>query len=166
MRTIRLLSVIASMLCMVLLGACDKTGDITGGPPPHAEFYEYGFEFVILNADGENILPTSEGTSCDVSIYYNNHIYEIGDGGTGGTPSGSRPLELSTTGAANEKFLFGVFYLNSDNTKRFLVNYNKHQWEVIIDHECVYAGYKITGFTIDDNAPVKYLDTDAYVLQM
>ena len=159
MRTIRLLSVIASMLCMVLLGACEKTQE---GPYPWAEVYEYGFEFVILNADGENILPTSEGTSCDVSIYYNNHIYEIGDGGTGV----SRPLELSTTGAANEKFLFGVFYLSSDGTERFLVNYNKHQWEVIIDHECVNEGYKITGFTIDDNAPVKYLDTDAYVLQM
>ena len=158
MRTIRLLSVIASMLCMVLLGACDKLDS----PPPDAEFYEYGFEFVILNADGENILPTSEGTSCDVSIYYNNHIYEIGDGGTGG----SHPLELSTTGAANEMFLFGVFYLSTDGTERFLVNYNKHQWEVIIDHECVNEGYKITGFTIDDNAPVKYLDTDAYVLQM
>lgn len=158
MRPIRLLSVIASMLCMVLLGACDKLDS----PPPDAEFYEYAFEFVILNADGENILPTSEGTSCDVSIYYNNHIYEIGDGGTGA----SHPLELSTTGAANEKFLFGVFYLSTDGTKRFLVNYNKHQWEVIIDHECVNAGYKITGFTIDDNAPVKYLDTDAYVLQM
>lgn len=159
MRTIRLLSVIASMLCMVLLGACEKTQE---GPYPWAEVYKYGFEFVILNADGENILPTSEGTSCDVSIYYNNHIYEIGDGGTGA----SHPLELSTTGAANEMFLFGVFYLNSDNTERFLVNYNKHQWEVIIDHECVNSGYKITGFTIDDNAPVKYLDTDAYVLQM
>ena len=158
MKTIRLLSVIASMLCMVLLGACDKLDS----PPPDAEFYEYGFEFVILNADGENILPTSEGTSCDVSIYYNNHIYEIGDGGTGG----SHPLELSTTGAANEMFLFGVFYLSTDGTERFLVNYNKHQWEVIIDHECVNEGYKITGFTIDDNAPVKYLDTDAYVLQM
>lgn len=161
MRAIRLLSVIASMLCMVLLGACEKNG----GRYPWAECYKYGFEFVILNADGENILPTSEGTSCDVSIYYNNHIYEIGDGGTGGSP-GVRPLELSTTGAANEKFLFGVFYLDSDGTKRFLVNYNKHQWEVIIDHECVNSGYKITGFTIDDNAPVKYLDTDAYVLQM
>ena len=159
MRTIRLLSVIASMLCMVLLGACEKTQE---GPYPWADCFAYGFEFVILNADGENILPTSEGTSCDVSIYYNNHIYEIGDGGTGV----SHPLELSTTGAANEKFLFGVFYLNSDGTKRFLVNYNKHQWEVIIDHECVNSGYKITGFTIDDNAPVKYLDTDAYVLQM
>ena len=162
MRTIRLLSVIASMLCMVLLGACEKTQE---GPYPWAECYEYGFEFVILNADGENILPTSEGTSCDVSIYYNNHIYEIGDGGTGGSP-GVRPLELSITGAANEMFLFGVFYLDSDGTKRFLVNYNKHQWEVIIDHECVNARYKITGLTIDDNAPVKYLDTDAYVLQM
>ena len=159
MRTIRLLSVIASMLCMVLLGACEKTQE---GPYPWAEVYKYGFEFVILNADGENILPTSEGTSCDVSIYYNNHIYEIGDGGTGG----SHPLELSTTGAANEMFLFGVFYLSTDGTERFLVNYNKHQWEVIIDHECVNEGYKITGFTIDDNAPVKYLDTDAYVLQM
>ena len=162
MRTIRLLSVIASMLCMVLLGACEKTQE---GPYPYAEVYKYGFEFVILNADGENILPTSEGTSCDVSIYYNNHIYEIGDGGTGGS-TGERPLELSTTGAANEMFLFGVFYFYSDNTERFLVNYNKHQWEVIIDHECVNSGYKITGFTIDDNAPVKYLDTDAYVLQM
>lgn len=159
MKTIRLLSVIASMLCMVLLGACEKTQE---GPYPWAEVYKYGFEFVILNADGENILPTSEGTSCDVSIYYNNHIYEIGDGGTGG----SHPLELSTTGAANEMFLFGVFYLSTDGTERFLVNYNKHQWEVIIDHECVNEGYKITGFTIDDNAPVKYLDTDAYVLQM
>lgn len=159
MRTIRLLSVIASMLCMVLLGACEKTQE---GPYPWAEVYEYGFEFVILNADGENILPTSEGTSCDVSIYYNNHIYEIGDGGTGA----SHPLELSTTGAANEMFLFGVFYLSSDGTERFLVNYNKHQWEVIIDHECVNEGYKITGLTIDDNAPVKYLDTDVYVLQM
>lgn len=159
MRTIRLLSVIASMLCMVLLGACEKTQE---GPYPWADCFAYEFEFVILNADGENILPTSEGTSCDVSIYYNNHIYEIGDGGTGG----SHPLELSTTGAANEKFLFGVFYLSSDGTERFLVNYNKHQWEVIIDHECVNEGYKITGFTIDDNAPVKYLDTDAYVLQM
>ena len=162
MRTIRLLSVIASMLCMVLLGACDKTSDTTEGPYPWADCFAYGFEFVILNADGENILPTSEGSSCDVSIYYNNHIYEIGDGGTGA----SHPLELSTTGAANEMFLFGVFYLNSDGTERFLVNYNKHQWEVIIDHECVNSGYKITGFTIDDNAPVKYLDTDAYVLQM
>lgn len=159
MKTIRLLSVIASMLCMVLLGACEKTQE---GPYPWADCFAYGFEFVILNADGENILPTSEGTSCDVSIYYNNHIYEIGDGGTGG----SHPLELSTTGAANEMFLFGVFYLSSDGTERFLVNYNKHQWEVIIDHECVNEGYKITGFTIDDNAPVKYLDTDAYVLQM
>lgn len=159
MRTIRLLSVIASMLCMVLLGACEKTQE---GPYPWADCFAYGFEFVILNADGENILPTSEGTSCDVSIYYNNHIYEIGDGGTGG----SHPLELSTTGAANEMFLFGVFYLSTDGTERFLVNYNKHQWEVIIDHECVNEGYKITGFTIDDNAPVKYLDTDAYVLQM
>ena len=165
MRTIRLLSVIASMLCMVSLGACNNPATVNGQIFPWADCFAYEFEFVILNADGENILPTSEGTSCDVSIYYNNHIYEIGDGGTGGS-TGERPLELSTTGAANEMFLFGVFYLNSDGTKRFLVNYNKHQWEVMIDHEYVNARYKITGLTIDDNAPVKYLDTDAYVLQM
>lgn len=122
----------------------------------------FRIEFVILDSDGENIVLKDAEARSNVFIIYNNSRYICKEL----TRDVWYSLALTTTGSANEIFVFGDWSLNTDGS--FRVRYGEQNW--LVDFES-YA-------TLSDNNDVdinvmvdgvpgeKYIDSGDYHISM
>lgn len=122
----------------------------------------FRIEFVILDSDGENIVLKDAEARSNVFIIYNNSRYICKEL----TRDVGYNLALTTTGSANEIFVFGDWSLNTDGS--FRVRYGEQNW--LVDFE----SYASLSDNNDDDINVmvdgvpgeKYIDSGDYHISM
>ncbi|MBO4936596.1 MAG: hypothetical protein J6C94_07480 [Alistipes sp.] len=122
----------------------------------------FRIEFVILDSDGENIVLKDAEARSNVFIIYNNSRYICKEL----TRDVGYNLALTTTGSANEIFVFGDWSLNTDGS--FRVRYGEQNW--LVDFES-YASFSDNNdddinVMVDGVPGEKYIDSGDYHISM
>lgn len=122
----------------------------------------FRIEFVILDSDGENIVLKDAEARSSVFIIYNNSRYICKEL----TRDVWYNLALTTTGSANEIFVFGDWSLNTDGS--FRVRYGEQNW--LVDFES-YASFSDNNdddinVMVDGVPGEKYIDSGDYHISM
>ena len=122
----------------------------------------FRIEFVILDSDGENIVLKDAEARSNVFIIYNNSRYICKEL----TRTVGYNLALTTTGSANEIFVFGDWSLNTDGS--FRVRYGEQNW--LVDFES-YASFSDNNdddinVMVDGVPGEKYIDSGDYHISM
>ena len=122
----------------------------------------FRIEFVILDSDGENIVLKDAEARNNVFIIYNNSRYICKEL----TRDAWYGLALTTTGSANEIFVFGDWSLNTDGS--FRVRYGEQNW--LVDFES-YASFSDNNdddinVMVDGVPGEKYIDSGDYHISM
>lgn len=122
----------------------------------------FRIEFVILDSDGENIVLKDAEARSNVFIIYNNSRYICKEL----TRAVWYNLALTTTGSANEIFVFGDWSLNTDGS--FRVRYGEQNW--LVDFES-YASFSDNNdddinVMVDGVPGEKYIDSGDYHISM
>ena len=109
----------------------------------------FRIEFVILDSDGENIVLKDAEARSKVFIIYNNSRYICKEL----TRAVGYGLALTTTGSANEIFVFGDWSLNTDGS--FRVRYGEQNWLVDFEYplSSASAGYFQQGVAYQPGYP-------------
>ena len=150
------ISLITAIALLVLCGACDKYGG------PIIDWAPFRIEFVILNADGENIILKDAEAKNDVFIIHNNRRYICAEL----TKAVGYDLALTTTGSANEIFVFGDWDLNTDGS--FRVRYGEQNWVVDFESYATFSGNSDVDINVMvDGVPgEKYIDSGDYQISI
>lgn len=121
----------------------------------------FRIEFVILDSDGENIVLKDAEARSNVFIIYNNSRYICKEL----TRDVGYSLALTTTGSANEIFVFGDWSLNTDGS--FRVRYGEQNWLVDFDSYATLSGNNDVDINVMvDGVPgEKYIDSEENILR-
>lgn len=121
----------------------------------------FRIEFVILDSDGENIVLKDAEARSNVFIIYNNSRYICKEL----TRDVGYNLALTTTGSANEIFVFGDWSLNTDGS--FRVRYGEQNWLVDFDSYATLSGNNDVDINVMvDGVPgEKYIDSEENILR-
>lgn len=121
----------------------------------------FRIEFVILDSDGENIVLKDAEARSNVFIIYNNSRYICKEL----TRDVGYNLALTTTGSANEIFVFGDWSLNTDGS--FRVRYGEQNWLVDFDSYATLSGNSDVDINVMvDGVPgEKYIDSEENILR-
>lgn len=122
----------------------------------------FRIEFVILDSDGENIVLKDAEARSKVFIIYNNSRYICKEL----TRAVGYGLALTTTGSANEIFVFGDWSLNRDGS--FRVRYGEQNWLVDFESYATLSGNNDVDINVMvDGVPgEKYIDSGDYHISM
>lgn len=134
--------------------SCEKNEKIIDWAP-------FRIEFVILDSDGENIVLKDAEARSNVFIIYNNSRYVCKEL----TRDVGYNLALTTTGSANEIFVFGDWSLNTDGS--FRVRYGEQNWLVDFDSYATLSGNNDVDINVMvDGVPgEKYIDSEENILR-
>lgn len=121
----------------------------------------FRIEFVILDSDGENIVLKDAEARSNVFIIYNNSRYICKEL----TRDVGYNLALTTTGSANEIFVFGDWSLNTDGS--FRVRYGEQNWLVDFDSYATLSGNNDVDINVMvDGVPgEKYINSEENILR-
>lgn len=149
------ISLITAIALLVLCGACDKYDPIIDWAP-------FRVEFVILDTDGENVVLKDAEAVNKVSVLYDGKLYEHANA----TRDMFYDIALTTTGSANEIFVFGDWDLNTDGS--FKVRYGEQNWVVDFESYATFSGNSDVDINVMvDGVPgEKYIDSGDYQISI